>query len=80
MTGRLGFSHPKRERLRAWLDAPEVVERSAAGDLGDDEIDRITRHVETCERCASELEDLARTGEIELAPDDELARAPRCGS
>lgn len=40
------FSHPGRSKLREWLVAPSP---SAS----------VTAHVETCERCATRLEDLA---------------------
>lgn len=40
------FSHPGRTKLRQWLDAASPVQS-------------ITDHVETCERCATRLDDLA---------------------
>lgn len=40
------FTHPGRSKLRQWLDADSPPQS-------------VTDHVETCERCARRLEDLA---------------------
>ena len=39
-------SHPGRSKLREWLSSHDAAEK-------------VTDHVETCERCATRLEDLA---------------------
>lgn len=61
---RLPFVHPSRRRLADWLDA------GATG--------RLSRHVETCERCTVTLEQLT---ELDRVPADLLRKllAPRVG-
>ncbi len=71
MSRRLSFSHPNRKRLQAWLDAPEALADDA------DEFAAITRHVESCERCAARLEALALDDDLDAPPDPELAAAIR---
>ena len=64
MTSRINLSHPRRKRLQAWL--------------GDGLDERVTQHVEHCDRCAGTLEELAVAPDHpDLAPDDELAEAIR---
>ena len=64
MTSRINLAHPRRMRLQEWLDG------------GTDE--RVTQHVEHCDRCARTLEELAGPAvEDELVPDDELVEAIR---
>lgn len=64
MTGRINLSHPRRGRLEEWLDT------------GAD--DRVTAHVEHCDRCAGTLEELAAAADHpRLAPDEELGEAVR---
>jgi anti-sigma factor RsiW len=43
---RLALGHPSRKRLATWLDASDAS-------------NTVTSHVETCERCAHRLEELA---------------------
>lgn len=60
----LRLTHPRRKRLAEWL--------------ADGEDGGITAHVETCERCASTLEELSvEAGLPDLEPDAELGRAIR---
>ena len=55
----LQFTHPTRSKLRDWLSAS-------------DPSDKVTEHVETCERCASRLVDLAdsETSGLDKATDE----------
>ena len=53
MMARLALGHPSRKRLATWLDASEAAPA-------------VTAHVETCERCAARLEEMAG-----VEPDDE---------
>ncbi len=64
MMARLALGHPSRKRLATWLDASEA---SPA----------VTAHVETCERCAGRLEDLAAGAPDDVALDDRLGDALR---
>ncbi len=58
------LTHPRRSRLLEWLET------------GDDE--RVTQHVEHCDRCARDLEELsAEPGSLALEPDGELGDAIR---
>ena len=55
----LQFTHPTRSKLRDWLSAAAPS-------------DKVTEHVETCERCASRLVDLAdsETSGLDKATDE----------
>lgn len=59
MMARLALGHPSRKRLATWLDASDA---SPA----------VTAHVETCERCAGRLEELASTSVDDIGFDDEI--------
>ncbi len=54
MIGRLGGRHPSRKRLERWLNASDASPE-------------VTRHLDTCERCAQRIEELA----AESTDDDE---------
>ena len=64
MIARLGLGHPSRKRLAGWLDASDAAPA-------------VTEHLETCERCAGRLEELAAASLDDVALDDEITDALR---
>ena len=64
MMARLALGHPSRKRLATWLDASDAAPA-------------VTAHVETCERCARRLEELASTSLDDVGLDDEITDALR---
>jgi hypothetical protein len=64
MMARLALGHPSRKRLATWLDASDAVPA-------------VTEHLETCERCAGRLEELAETSPEDDGLDREIGEALR---
>lgn len=60
MMARLALGHPSRKRLETWLDATDAAPA-------------VTAHLESCERCASRLEELVEPSLEDSDLDEEIA-------